>query len=159
MLFSVKCILGRIGGMKKFWEKKIGCQVQSRESAEAIGEHMPPLRGDSQIENRANRVPGVGGDQVGGRAVSRKKTFKNAHFFFRAVGSKTRGSPKCSKKVVFFWHTKCEKIEPAPKFYFPQKTFIPPVRTKMHFTLKSTFPIETIVKKNRKKIRKFPKFC
>ena len=142
-----------------------GCCKQSFKKSAVLLYGAPNLhrklciRGDSQIENRATRLPGGragGGDRRSGGFAD--FFFKNAKKNIRAVGSQTRGSPKCSKKVVF-WHKNVVKIESGIHFFFPQKMFIPPTRLKRHFALKGTFPIETVVKKKWQTFPRIPKSC
>ena len=73
--FSAKCLFGRIGGIKKFWEKKIGRRIQKKSDflcqkttfLEHFGEHLvfePAARkknwrfGKKKSAKPPNRLPG-----------------------------------------------------------------------------------------------------
>ena len=78
--------------------------------------------------------------------------------FFRAFGPKIRGGSKNRKKRSFFGIKNVKNFESGIYSFFSQKFFNPPMRSKGHFALKCTFPMETIVNKKKRKFPKFPKF-
>ena len=65
---------------------------------------------------------------------------------FRAFGPKILGVQKLPKKLVF-WLKKCENFQIRQPIFSLQYFFIPPMRSKMHFALKSAFAMETVCKK------------
>ena len=63
-----------------------------------------------------------------------------------AFGPEKMGVPKCPRKI-FFRFKNVKILESVIQFFYSQFYFIPPIRPKIHFTLKSTFLKETVLQK------------